>query len=48
MSCRRGIGWVAQIRGCNADEGDPGTFNDRLLMEGYPFRLVEAMVPIAR
>jgi formate dehydrogenase iron-sulfur subunit len=29
---------------CNADEGDSGTFADRMLMEGDPFLLVEAMV----
>jgi formate dehydrogenase iron-sulfur subunit len=29
---------------CNADEGDSGTFADRMLMEGDPFMLVEAMV----
>jgi formate dehydrogenase iron-sulfur subunit len=29
---------------CNADEGDSGTFVDRLLMEGDPFRLIEGMV----
>jgi formate dehydrogenase iron-sulfur subunit len=29
---------------CNADEGDSGTFADRLLMEGDPFLLVEGMV----
>ena len=28
---------------CNADESEPGTFKDRVLMEGDPFRLVEAM-----
>lgn len=28
---------------CNADEGDSGTFSDRMLMEGDPFCLVEAM-----
>ena len=27
----------------NADEGDPGAFSDRLLMEDDPFRLIEAM-----
>ena len=32
---------------CNADEGDSGTFADRMLMEGDPFMLIEAMV-IAR
>jgi len=29
---------------CNADEGDSGTFSDRMLMEGDPFVLVEGMV----
>jgi formate dehydrogenase iron-sulfur subunit len=28
---------------CNADEGDSGTFADRMLMEGDPFALVEGM-----
>ena len=28
---------------CNADEGDSGTFADRMLMEGDPFQLVECM-----
>jgi len=28
---------------CNADEGDSGTFSDRMLMEGDPFVLVEGM-----
>jgi len=27
---------------CNADEGDSGTFSDRMLMEGDPFVLIEA------
>ncbi|MEO1063129.1 MAG: NADH-ubiquinone oxidoreductase-F iron-sulfur binding region domain-containing protein [Actinomycetota bacterium] len=27
----------------NADESEPGTFKDRVLMEGDPFRLIEAM-----
>ncbi len=29
---------------CNADEMEPGTFKDRLLMEGDPHQLVEAMI----
>lgn len=29
---------------CNADEGDSGTFSDRLLMEGDPFTLIEGML----
>ncbi|MDE0789904.1 MAG: NADH-quinone oxidoreductase subunit NuoF [Woeseiaceae bacterium] len=28
---------------CNADEGDSGTFSDRMLMEGDPLGLVESM-----
>jgi formate dehydrogenase iron-sulfur subunit len=29
---------------CNADEGDSGTFADRMLMEGDPFTLIEGMI----
>ncbi|HTE46107.1 MAG TPA: NAD(P)H-dependent oxidoreductase subunit E, partial [Gemmatimonadaceae bacterium] len=28
---------------CNADESEPGTFKDRVLLEGDPFGIVEAM-----
>jgi formate dehydrogenase iron-sulfur subunit len=28
---------------CNADEGDSGTFSDRMVMEGDPFSLIEGM-----
>jgi len=28
---------------CNADESEPGTFKDRILLEGDPFAIVEAM-----
>jgi formate dehydrogenase iron-sulfur subunit len=28
---------------CNADEGDSGTFSDRMMMEGDPFCLIEGM-----
>ncbi|MBT8083491.1 MAG: formate dehydrogenase [Gammaproteobacteria bacterium] len=46
-----GIKWrtVADASGeqkyvaCNADEGDSGTFSDRMLMEGDPFGLIESM-----
>ena len=46
-----GIKWqtVAQAKAprkfvvCNADEGDSGTFADRMLMEGDPFQLIEGM-----
>ncbi len=29
---------------CNADESETGTFKDRILLEGDPYRLIEAMV----
>ncbi len=46
-----GIKWrtVLQTQGaqkyvvCNADEGDSGTFADRMIMEGDPFVLIEGM-----
>lgn len=46
-----GIKWrtVAEARAtrkyvvCNADEGDSGTFADRMLLEGDPFLLIEGM-----
>jgi formate dehydrogenase iron-sulfur subunit len=46
-----GIKWrtTAEAKGgvkyvvCNADEGDSGTFADRMLMEGDPFLLIEGM-----
>ncbi len=46
-----GIKWrtVAEATGaqkyivCNADEGDSGTFADRMIMEGDPFLLIEGM-----
>ncbi|MGL4396415.1 MAG: formate dehydrogenase beta subunit [Hyphomicrobium sp.] len=46
-----GIKWktVHDLKGeqkyvaCNADEGDSGTFADRMLMEGDPFCLIEGM-----
>jgi formate dehydrogenase iron-sulfur subunit len=28
---------------CNADEGDSGTFSDRMIMEGDPYALIEGM-----
>lgn len=34
-----GVKYVA----CNADEGDPGAFMDRSVLEGDPHRLIEAM-----
>lgn len=46
-----GLKWkfVAQAKGgqkyvvCNADESEPGTFKDRLILEGDPFSILEAM-----
>ncbi|MEX0667324.1 MAG: NADH-ubiquinone oxidoreductase-F iron-sulfur binding region domain-containing protein [Acidimicrobiia bacterium] len=45
-----GVKWEAVAREpaprivvCNADESEPGTFKDRVVMEGDPFALVEAM-----
>lgn len=47
-----GIKWrtAAEAKGarkfvvCNADEGDSGTFADRMVLEGDPFLLIEGMV----
>ncbi len=47
-----GIKWefVANAQGeqkyvvCNADEGDPGAFMDRNILEGDPHRVIEAMI----
>lgn len=47
-----GIKWETAARAagaqkyivCNADEGDSGTFADRVLMEGDPFTLIEGMI----
>ncbi len=46
-----GVKWDAVARSgvmpryliCNADESEPGTFKDRVLMEGDPYALVESM-----
>jgi len=29
---------------CNGDEGDPGAFMDRMLLESYPFRVIEGVI----
>lgn len=50
-----GIKWktVAQAKAdrkfivCNADEGDSGTFADRMIMEGDPFLVIEGMTTAA-
>jgi NADH:ubiquinone oxidoreductase subunit F (NADH-binding)/NADH:ubiquinone oxidoreductase subunit E len=32
---------------CNGDEGDPGAFMDRMILESYPFRVIEGMIVAA-
>lgn len=32
---------------CNGDEGDPGAFMDRMLMESYPYRIIEGVIVAA-
>jgi formate dehydrogenase iron-sulfur subunit len=39
-----GAGADRKYIACNADEGDSGTFSDRMLMEGDPFTLIEGML----
>jgi formate dehydrogenase iron-sulfur subunit len=47
-----GLKWKAALEApgaqkyvvCNADEGDSGTFADRLLLEGDPFLVIEGMI----
>ncbi|MFV0346419.1 MAG: NAD(P)H-dependent oxidoreductase subunit E [Bacteroidales bacterium] len=29
---------------CNGDEGDPGAFMDRMMLESYPYRVIEGMM----
>lgn len=33
---------------CNGDEGDPGAFMDRMVLESFPYRVLEGMVIAAR
>ena len=33
---------------CNGDEGDPGAFMDRMLLESFPHRIIEGMTIAAR
>jgi len=32
---------------CNGDEGDPGAFMDRMILESYPYRVIEGMMVAA-
>jgi NADH-quinone oxidoreductase subunit F len=41
--CRRQLGEVKYVI-CNADEGDPGAYMDRSIMEGNPHRVLEGMI----
>jgi NADH-quinone oxidoreductase subunit F len=41
--CRRAVGTPKYII-CNADEGDPGAFMDRSLLEGNPHSVIEGML----
>lgn len=42
-SCRNAPGDVKYVV-CNADEGDPGAFQDRSVMEGNPHSVIEGMI----
>jgi len=42
-SCRKAEGDIKYVI-CNADEGDPGAFQDRSLLEGNPHSIVEGMI----
>ena len=33
---------------CNGDEGDPGAFMDRMILESFPFKVLEGMAIAAR
>ncbi len=42
-SCRRARGETRYVI-CNADEGDPGAYMDRSVMEGNPHQVIEGMI----
>lgn len=46
MKWRAGLNETNSIKYivCNADEGDPGAFMDRSLIEGDPHSLIEGMI----
>jgi NADH-quinone oxidoreductase subunit F len=44
--CRKSEGQEKYLI-CNADEGDPGAFMDRALLEGDPHRVIEGMIVAA-
>ncbi len=41
--CRRNEAFQKYVI-CNADEGEPGTFKDRILLNQYPGRMIEGMI----
>ncbi len=50
-----GLKWAAAPRPggkkyiiCNGDEGDPGAFMDRMLLESFPYRVIEGVAIAAR
>ncbi len=42
-SCRKAEGFIKYLI-CNADEGDPGAYMDRSLLEGNPHKILEGMI----
>ena len=42
-SCRKAEGEQKYVM-CNADEGDPGAYMDRSILEGDPFSVIEGMI----
>jgi len=42
-SCRKAKGDIKYVM-CNADEGDPGAYMDRSVMEGNPHQVIEGMI----
>ena len=42
-SCRKAEGEIKYVI-CNADEGDPGAYMDRSLLEGNPHKVLEGMI----
>jgi NADH:ubiquinone oxidoreductase subunit F (NADH-binding)/(2Fe-2S) ferredoxin/Pyruvate/2-oxoacid:ferredoxin oxidoreductase delta subunit len=42
-SCQRAAGDIKYVM-CNADEGDPGAFMDRSIVEGNPHSVIEGMI----
>lgn len=42
-ACRNALGDIKYVI-CNADEGDPGAFQDRSVMEGNPHSVLEGMI----